>query len=85
MYIKEVLIGHEGEKVLNDDVVLNLFVKYERLMRKFSRTLQGFDEDLYSECRICFLKCLHRFKYDEDGFRRQYQNYMKQLEGEANG
>lgn len=59
-----------------EDIIL-LFEKYDRLLRKHSTTMYGFDNDLYSECKITFLKCLNKFSFDEQGFEELYQHYAK--------
>lgn len=61
--------------VVNKDEILKNFEKYEPLIRKYSYTIKGFEDDLYSECKIAFLKCLTKFKFNKEEFIVSYMEY----------
>jgi DNA-directed RNA polymerase specialized sigma subunit len=81
MHIRKMVCKREeGHQCLDVDDIISLYNKYEKLMRKFSRTVKGFDEDLYSECRIGLLKCANRFNFQEVHFRHQFYEYLHKLQ-----
>lgn len=69
----------EGKKfyTLKEKDLVEIFLYYDKLIRKYSTTVKGFDYDLYSECKIAFFKCIRRFEFNEDKFRKIFYSYIK--------
>ncbi len=66
----------EIQSSINEKDIISLFEKYDQLLRRHCWTLNGFDYDLYSECKITFLKCLKKFSFDEKSFQELYNSYL---------
>lgn len=66
----------EIQSSINEKDIIFLFERYDQLLRRHSWTLNGFDYDLYSECKITFLKCLKKFSFDEKSFKELYDSYL---------
>jgi hypothetical protein len=66
----------ELQSSIDDKDIIFLFERYDQLLRRHSWTLNGFDYDLYSECKITFLKCLKKFSFDEKSFQELYDSFV---------
>ena len=64
----------ESYKNGNQDCLLKIIEEFNYSINKYSYIQGKMDEDLYNEQLICLIKCVNKFKFNEEHFRRMY-NY----------